>query len=157
MPSIALEPTVFAELEGSLASAMPGSLEILRTGAPALDVSAFLSSDLAPHLLNRIALQADLVLIDSPPLLQSSSAITLATEVDAILIVSRLKTLNAPALRELARVLGVGFQARQLGFVVTNSDMPSSSYHASSYHVDDTHSGVSSPSVTIQNKQASER
>jgi Mrp family chromosome partitioning ATPase len=157
MPSIGLEPTVFAELEGSLANAMPGSLEILRTGAPALDVSAFLSSDMAPHLLNRIALQADLVLIDSPPLLQSSSAITLATEVDALLIVSRLKTLNAPALRELARVLGVGFQARQLGFVVTNSDMPSSSYHASSYHVDDTHSGVSSPSVTIQNKQASER
>jgi polysaccharide biosynthesis transport protein len=156
-PSNGLEPTGFAAPEGSLATVMAGSLKVLRTGASVLDVTIFLSSDMAPHVLNRIALQADLVLIDSPPLLQSSSAITLATEVDALLIVSRLKTLNAPALRELARVLEVGFRARKLGFVVTNSDMPRSSYHASSYHIDDARSGVSSPLVKIQNRQASER
>jgi Mrp family chromosome partitioning ATPase/capsular polysaccharide biosynthesis protein len=156
-PSIGLEPIGVAAPMGPLTNVTTGSLKILRTGEPTLDVNAFLSSDMAPQVLNTIALQADLVLIDSPPILQSSSAITLATEVDAILVVSRLKTLKAPALHELARVLANGFRARQLGFAVTNSDMPRPSYHASSYDLADARSGVLSPLATIRDKQASER
>jgi succinoglycan biosynthesis transport protein ExoP len=145
----------FAEATSALTTT--GSLKILRTGEATQDISSFLSSDIAAQVLNTIALDADLVLIDSPPLLQSSAAITLATDVDAILVVSRLKTLNAPALRELARVLADGFPTRRLGFAVTNSDMPRPSYHASSYDIADARSGVSNSLATIRNKQASER
>jgi succinoglycan biosynthesis transport protein ExoP len=153
---IGARPSIgFAEPTSALITT--GSLKILRTGEATQDISSFLSSDIAAQVLNRIALHADLVLIDSPPLLQSSSAITLATDVDAILVVSRLKTLNAPALRELTRVLGDDFPAVRLGFVVTNSDMPRPSYHASSYDIADARSGVLSSLATIRNKQASER
>jgi Mrp family chromosome partitioning ATPase len=154
-PMGARPSTGFAEPTSALVTT--GSLKILRTGEATQDISSFLSSDIAAQVLNTIALHADLVLIDSPPLLQSSSAITLATDVDAILVVSRLKTLNAPALRELARVLADGFPALRLGFAVTNSDMPRPSYHASSYDIADARSGVSSSLGTIRNKQASER
>jgi Mrp family chromosome partitioning ATPase len=153
-PTRGFDSSPFPRPAGVRTNVTTGSLKILRAGEPTLDINAFLSSDMAAPVLSTIAQQADLVLIDSPPLLQSSSAVTLATEVDAILVVSRLKTLNAPALGELARVLADGFPARRLGFAVTNSDMPHPSYHASSYDITDARAGILNSLATIRNKQA---
>jgi len=58
------------------------------------------------------------VLVDAPPLVAFSDAMTLSAYVDAIFVVSRLNFVHRPALEELARQLQ-NCRASALGFVLT--------------------------------------
>jgi len=128
---MATGPIAIDQRKERLAARSEGSLQILRSPAGALDIRTVLSIEMIVSVLSRVAAQSDLVLLDSPPLLQSSSAIALTSEVHGILVVSRLKTLTTPAVRELTRTLDEAVRTPPLGFVVTNSAMPRPMYYMS--------------------------
>ena len=69
------------------------------------------------NILDELREGADFVLVDAPPLLAVSDALTLSTRVDALLVVVRLGVVDRPMLRELHRQLDVS-PARKLGFVL---------------------------------------
>jgi Mrp family chromosome partitioning ATPase len=72
-------------------------------------------------ILKQFAADADLVLIDAPPLLQVGDALALTSYVDDLLVVANLRALKPPMLGELRRVLDES-PAAKLGFVLTGAD-----------------------------------
>jgi Mrp family chromosome partitioning ATPase len=99
-----------------------GSLDLLRAGTLPPNSGDFVSFQAVTHILRRISEQSDVVLVDSPPLLLSGTAVAVTAQVDAILVISRLKLLRTRALNELKRVLDA-CPTRKLGFVVTGSEV----------------------------------
>jgi succinoglycan biosynthesis transport protein ExoP len=73
-------------------------------------------------VLRRLAEEADIVLIDSPPLLRVGDALALTSYVDDLIVVASLRVLRPTMLDELRRVLAES-PARQLGFVLTGADI----------------------------------
>ncbi|MEA2324420.1 MAG: tyrosine-protein kinase [Solirubrobacteraceae bacterium] len=103
-----------------------GSLEVLTAGRPVLgrasaraaglDVSEIAGSAAFDTLLAELRQRADVVLFDTPPVLQASEALTLTRKVDAVIVavsadISRRKTLT-----EVCRMLEAS-AAVTLGFV----------------------------------------
>jgi succinoglycan biosynthesis transport protein ExoP len=74
-----------------------------------------------PELFDRLSADADLLLIDSPPLLRVGDALSLTSHVDGLLVVASLRTMQTPMLNELRRVLDES-PAAKLGFVLTGAD-----------------------------------
>ena len=66
----------------------------------------FLEGPGVTNLLATLKEAADIVVVDSPPLLPVSDALTLAGKVDAALVLVRYDTAEEKTLKELARVLG---------------------------------------------------
>ena len=64
--------------------------------------------------------RADIMLIDAPPVL-SGHALALSAQVDAVVVVVRLKALRTSALEDLGWTLEAS-PAVKLGFVVTGDD-----------------------------------
>ena len=71
-------------------------------------------------LLHRLRSRADIVLVDTPPLLNVGDAITLSEAVDGVLLVVRPNVTRRDDLGELRRILSSA-QADTLGFVLTGS------------------------------------
>jgi Mrp family chromosome partitioning ATPase len=67
----------------------------------------------------------DLVLVDSPPLLAFSDAMTLSARVDAVVAVVRMRMLQRPLLHELGRQLA-NLRAPVLGVVLTDVEQSES-------------------------------
>lgn len=85
-------------------------------------------------VLGDVEQQADLVVIDGPPLLRVGDAMELTSYVDSLLIVVSLDKVSAPMLRELARNLET-CPAPKLGFVVTGAEVESGyEYLSYPYH-----------------------
>jgi non-specific protein-tyrosine kinase len=96
-----------------------GVLEVLPSGPLPPNPGDFVASaDALKDILERLAMRAQLVLIDSPPILEVSDAMALSGKVDGVLVVSRLGQTQRPVLNELRRVLD-GAPVRKLGFVAT--------------------------------------
>jgi non-specific protein-tyrosine kinase len=96
-----------------------GVLEVLPSGPLPPNPADFVASaDALNDMLAQLAMRAQLVLIDSPPILEVSDAMALSGRVDGILVVSRLGQTQRPVLNELRRVLDSA-PARKLGFVAT--------------------------------------
>jgi non-specific protein-tyrosine kinase len=70
------------------------------------------------QLIAGLRAQADLVVLDAPPLLPVGDARTLSTVADAMLVVTNLELVRRPMLQELTRVLS-SLPTRVLGFVAT--------------------------------------
>lgn len=96
----------------------PGSLEVLPTGPLPPNPAEFASSHALDELLHQLSARAEVVLVDSPPLLHVSDSIAMTGKVDAVLIVMRLSALRRSTLDELRRTLE-GVPVAKLGFVVT--------------------------------------
>ena len=60
----------------------------------------------------------DTVIVDTPPLLWVGDALTLSSQADGMIVITRMKALRRPMLRELRRILELA-PARKLGFVIT--------------------------------------
>lgn len=74
------------------------------------------------QVLGRLAPRADLMLIDSPPLLRVGDALALTNYVDGLLVVTNLRTIRPSMLDELHRVLAE-CPAAKLGFMVTGAEV----------------------------------
>ena len=73
-------------------------------------------------VLGELEKDADLVLIDSPPLLRVGDALALTSYVNGLLVVASLRSLRAPMLKELRRVLD-DTPVAKLGFILTDADL----------------------------------
>ena len=98
-----------------------GSLRVMTSGPIPPDPGEFLGTEAVTSLLQRLGEDADIVLVDAPPLLNLGDSLVLSSKVDALLLVARLRLIRRPMLKELARVLEQ-CPARRLGFVITGAD-----------------------------------
>jgi Mrp family chromosome partitioning ATPase len=142
----ALVPLVLGEEDGTHSpggSGMPetgangsgqagGTLRLLPAGTLPPSPGEFIDSAAIENVLVELCRRADLVLIDSAPLLGIGDALTLASKVDALILVTRLNVLSGHMLRELQRALD-GCQARPLGIVVTDAKAESGYGYAYGY------------------------
>jgi non-specific protein-tyrosine kinase len=72
-------------------------------------------------VLHDLRERADMVIVDSPPLLPVGDAMTLSPNVDGILLLARINKLRRKSVTELRRILETS-PSRKLGFVVTDAD-----------------------------------
>ncbi len=104
--------------DDAAANSSSGELDLLLTGAIPPDSAEFVASPRVGDVIRRLAERSDLVLIDAPPILQTSDAMALAGKVDALIVVAGLAHVRRPTLEELRRVLENAPVAK-LGFVLT--------------------------------------
>ena len=84
-----------------------GSLDVLPAGAGAESPAELVASAGAGSLLRALADRSDIVLVDSPPALPVSDALTLLASCDGVVVVTRNGATTEPALLELRRLLEV--------------------------------------------------
>lgn len=97
------------------------SLRVIPAGRQQWDAGEFVTSNQLKSLLRELRGQADVVLIDAPPLLVSSDAVTLGSVVDGILLVTGRNSLRWEALDDVIRSLSM-CAAPTLGWVVTGTE-----------------------------------
>jgi polysaccharide biosynthesis transport protein len=102
------------------AKAVKGVLEVLPAGPIPPDPGEFVGRPALSEILAHLRERADIVLIDSPPVLHVGDAMTLSTKVDGIMLVTRMKVVRRQTLSELARQLST-VPSPVLGFVVTGA------------------------------------
>jgi Mrp family chromosome partitioning ATPase/capsular polysaccharide biosynthesis protein len=84
---------------------LEGVLGFLPAGTIPPSGGEFLEDERIKAVIDQLAEQFDVVLIDSPPLLAFGDAMTLSLKVDAMFVVVRLAAMQRPLLHELARQL----------------------------------------------------
>lgn len=97
-----------------------GHLWVLPAGFLPASPGELVGTRAVGEILAEIAERVDFVLVDAPPMLAVSDAITLSNRVDAVIVVVRLGVVNRPMLRELSRQLEAS-PARKLGFVISGA------------------------------------
>jgi succinoglycan biosynthesis transport protein ExoP len=99
-----------------------GWLEVLPSGPLPPDPGEFVNTHALTDLLRGLRERADLVVIDTPPLLSVGDGMVLSAHVDAMIVVTRLSLIRRPSLAELRRVLD-SCPASKLGFILTAADL----------------------------------
>jgi capsular exopolysaccharide synthesis family protein len=112
--------------EGIVPSGVPG-VSVLPAGTSSANPTELLGSPRMAVLLEHVARNFDLVLIDSPALLAMADATALAPQVDGVLLVVRRTATRAGAVREMRRQLSI-VKAPVLGVVVTDADIDATPY-----------------------------
>jgi Mrp family chromosome partitioning ATPase len=108
-----------------------GSLHFIASGVLAPNPAALVVSHTLGKLITGLKRRADVILIDSPPLLTVGDGIALAAQVDALLAVMRLGDARRPLVTEFRRVLQ-SLPVPTLGVAVT--DVPANTgYGAYTY------------------------
>jgi len=118
---VSLDDVLVAEQSTEDSPDVRGSLHVLPAGRVSSEAGELLLTRGLNSLLDRLAKQADIVLIDSPPMLNVGDALGLSARVDAMLVVVRLNQIKRTELKELSRMLDAAI-APKLGFVVTGAD-----------------------------------
>jgi capsular exopolysaccharide synthesis family protein len=99
-----------------------GSLEVLPTGPIPPDPGEFVNTHALTDLLRDLRERADVVVIDTPPLLSVGDGMVVSGHVDALIVVTRLSLIRRPSIAELRRVLD-SCPASKLGFILTAADL----------------------------------
>jgi capsular exopolysaccharide synthesis family protein len=99
-----------------------GSLEVLTSGPLPPDAGEFVSGRQLATILDELRERADIVLIDSPPLLAVGDAIALSAKVDGMIVLTRLGVVRRKTVDELRRVLSTTTAAK-IGFVVSGAQL----------------------------------
>jgi capsular exopolysaccharide synthesis family protein len=115
----ALRPAALGEFEDSVTA--PGSLYVLPAGSLPPDAGEWVGNQVVSDILEQLAANADIVLIDTPPILHVGDAMALSAHVDAMLLVVRLSLARRAQLSELRRLLAT-VPCHKLGFVVTSAE-----------------------------------
>ncbi|MDP9226952.1 MAG: P-loop NTPase [Actinomycetota bacterium] len=102
-------------------SNIEGVLNLLPAGTMPSDAGEFVGNAGIAAVIEELRQEFDYVLVDAPPLLAVGDAMTLSTEVDGIIAVTRLGFVQRPLLHELARHLEM-CRAEKLGFVLTGAE-----------------------------------
>lgn len=101
------------------------SLDVILAGEGGGDAHELLSSERMDDLLAVARDHYDLIVLDTPPLLPTADAISLARHADATLLVVRWETTPRAAVQDAVRLLREG-DARLLGAVLTGVDLRTS-------------------------------
>jgi capsular exopolysaccharide synthesis family protein len=109
---------------GNAAVGANGWLQVLPAGIIPPDPAEFVGAPALAGMLLQLRDLADVVLIDSPPLLPVSDAMTLTSAVDGLVLVARAGAVHRGMLSEVHRLLA-SVPAAKLGFVLTNSQADS--------------------------------
>ena len=117
IPLIDVNPT---KNDDSSTSTTQGALEGLPVGPLPPNPAEFVGSQALVSILAELEERADLVLLDTPPILGLSDTITLSSRVDGLVVVTKLSEIRRPVLQELHRVLA-GAPVTKLGFVLTGA------------------------------------
>jgi succinoglycan biosynthesis transport protein ExoP len=108
-------------VNGNKAAGVRGELKVLTFGRTPPDPAEFVGSDTVAEILGDLACSgADVVLVDAPSLLDVGDAVTVSSNVDALLVVTRLQVIRRSMLSEMRRVLA-SCPAPTLGFVLTGA------------------------------------
>jgi succinoglycan biosynthesis transport protein ExoP len=99
-----------------------GWLEVLPAGLIPPDPGEFVNTHALTELLRDLRERADLVIIDTPPLLSVGDTMVLSAHVDAMIVVARISLIRRPSITELRRVLD-SCRASKLGFVLAAADL----------------------------------
>jgi polysaccharide biosynthesis transport protein len=99
-------------------SAADGVLELLPAGELPPLAGDLVATDAFQRLFAVLRGSADVILVDSPPLLGGGDGLAVSALVDAIVVVTRYSRLRRPSLLYLRRVLD-RCPARSVGFVLT--------------------------------------
>ena len=110
------------EPSGNGFAAAVGRLEVLVAGHAPPDGSEFVGTHGLAEFLVGLSQQADLVVLDAPPMLSSGDAIALGAQAEALIVVVNHEV-RRQALYELRRVLEAS-PAAKLGVVVTGVEDP---------------------------------
>jgi succinoglycan biosynthesis transport protein ExoP len=109
-----------APANGNGQNGAAGFLDVLVAGTVPPNPGEVVGSASVGQILMQLRADFDLVLVDSPPLLHVGDALALSTNVDGILLVTRLNVIDHRMLGELARLLEKS-PAETLGFVLTDA------------------------------------
>lgn len=119
-------------IDGLLRPTPVEQLAILPSGALPADPASLFGSPHLPAVLDELAQQADVILIDGPPMLAVADTGLIAPKVDGVLLVVRAGRTQREAARSATENLAqVG--ARVIGVVLNDVNSRNSVYH-SSYH-----------------------
>lgn len=99
-----------------------GVLKVLAAGEPPPDPGEFINTAALARVLNELQEAFDVVLIDTPPLLSVGDAAALSSRVDAMIVMTRLKTVRRATLQELSRALRTCATVK-LGYVATAAEL----------------------------------
>jgi capsular exopolysaccharide synthesis family protein len=125
------------EASGAADSLSPpggGELLVMGAGSSTPDPAGFVSSAALGELLSRLQDRADVVLIDSPPLLPVSDALSTSAYVEGLVLIVKAGAVRRDMLSEVRRLLE-NAPATVLGFVLTNAQQdPSYGYDQYYYY-----------------------
>jgi succinoglycan biosynthesis transport protein ExoP len=113
-----------ATTNGNAAAAGHGCLQVLPAGTVPPDPAEFVGTRGLAEMLLQLRELADVVLVDTPPLLPVSDAMTLSSEIDGVVLIARAGAVHRGMLSEVQRLLS-SVPATKLGFVLTNSQADS--------------------------------
>jgi len=107
-----------------------GDLQVLTTGLLPPDPGEFVGLRGVKSVISELRTRAEIILIDTPPLLQVGDAKVIARFVDASVVVVRAEQASRPVVSELARVLAE-WPAPPVGFVLCGADALGGYYYSS--------------------------
>jgi polysaccharide biosynthesis transport protein len=110
-----------------------GSLHVLPAGSPPPNVGEFVGGSRLSRILADVRDRADLVIVDSPPMLSVSDALTLSHRVDVIVAMVNLGIAKRGPVREFSRLLATA-AAPTLGFVVSGAESDLSFAYGDGYY-----------------------
>ena len=109
---------------GATTPTASSSLAVLPSGPLPASAGEFVGTTALAGILEDLRKRFDLVLVDAPPICVVGDAMTLSARVDALMVVTRLGTIDRQTLEELSREIAAS-PARALGLVVTGIDAKS--------------------------------
>ncbi|MDQ1446627.1 MAG: tyrosine-protein kinase [Acidimicrobiaceae bacterium] len=121
-----------AHLAGALVQTRVPNLTLLPAGARPPNPAELLNSRRMGEVLTAVADVADVVIIDTPPLLAVTDAAVLAARADGVVLVAALGETHRDAAQR-ARAILTSTNARVLGVVVNKSGAGRSGYYAGYY------------------------
>jgi polysaccharide biosynthesis transport protein len=110
-----------------------GSLRVLPSGSTTPDPGEFVATTAVARILTELREEADVVLIDSPPILHVGDAMTLSDKVEGLIVVVRLNLIRRNLLAELHRLLETA-PTEKLGFVLTGAESEETYGYAGYYY-----------------------
>ena len=113
--------------EGDEAWTTAPFIEVVPAGVIPPNPTELLAGNALPQVLSDAKARADIVLVDSAPLVPVGDAIPIANAVDGVLLVVKLGESRRDDLRGALKLLGT-LRSKVIGVVITNADRPSDRY-----------------------------
>jgi len=113
--------------EGDEAWTTAPFIEVVPAGVIPPNPNELLAGNALPQVLHEAKAHADIVLVDSAPLVPVGDAIPIANAVDGVLLVVKLGESRRDEVRRALKHLGT-LRSKVIGVVITNADRPSDKY-----------------------------